>query len=358
MVRPDDDDGLRFVLSEEQLAAMLAGGGAGVLSLMPEPTTASRETGGQTIARHVGKTEAQLRERLWLEPDRKIVSSFAGLDLAESTIEEVMHANTLRIEDWANSPVRAKPLELVQQVSGEVGYGIGRETGESTRMGGVKIILKYQTHNDMPYYIVTAYVHCGAGVPKTNYKEMDHFFGVYFCQDYDLFGNTFPELVTYYRRHSPRADHLELAAEIDAFVAEHPDDLDVAFDRDYGREIDPRSWDYTIASLLADMKRLLVAEEGGIMPSERYPEMGRIFGVYFGEDFDWFGDTIPEIVSIYRNDCPGYRDLVRELDAFIAEHPDDLDTAFKEGFSLGVDLTLLGYTTASFFGELRDLLRG
>jgi len=45
--------------------------------------------GGHTLAKHVGRTEAQLRERLRLEPKRDVVSSFAGLAQAERAISEV-----------------------------------------------------------------------------------------------------------------------------------------------------------------------------------------------------------------------------------------------------------------------------
>jgi len=93
------------------------------------------------------------------------------------------------------------------------------------------------------------------------------------------------------------------------------------------------------------------------MPSERYPEMGLAFGIYFGQDCHLFGDTIPEMVNAFRNDCPQYRNLPRELDAFVAEHPDDLDAAFEEDFGSGFDPQFWGYTTVSFFEEIKRLLR-
>jgi hypothetical protein len=47
---------------------------------------------------------------------------------------------------------------LMQRVAGDVGYGITRETGKLTPMNEVVVVLKYQTYNGMPYYILTAYV--------------------------------------------------------------------------------------------------------------------------------------------------------------------------------------------------------
>jgi len=46
----------------------------------------------------------------------------------------------------------------MQHVAGDVGYGIERQTGKLTRMNEVVVVLKYQTCNGMPYYILTAYV--------------------------------------------------------------------------------------------------------------------------------------------------------------------------------------------------------
>lgn len=189
------------------------------------------------------------------------------------------------------------------------------------------------------------------------YSRLNYLLEVYLSQDSGFSGKTVPEIVARYRKESPRDEHLELVSEIDAFIAEHPDDLDSAFDEEYGRAFDPSQWGHTIASFLAETRRLLADEEGEIMPSERYPRMGLIFGVHFGQDFDLFGNTIPEIVSSYKNDCPEYRNLPRELDAFTAEHPDDLDAAFKEDFGSGFDPKLWGHTTASFFEEIKRLLR-
>ncbi len=43
-------------------------------------------------------------------------------------------------------------------VSGDIGYGVTRETGKLKRMNKVVVVLKYETCNGMPYYILTAYL--------------------------------------------------------------------------------------------------------------------------------------------------------------------------------------------------------
>jgi len=89
------------------------------------------------------------------------------------------------------------------------------------------------------------------------YPQMYSFFGAYLNQDYDLCGDTFEEVVEYFKRIKSRDRCLEMVREIDAFMAEHPDDLDSAFERDYGQEIDHTYWGYTTVSFLEDLKRLL-----------------------------------------------------------------------------------------------------
>ncbi|SMG59387.1 contact-dependent growth inhibition system immunity protein [Paraburkholderia susongensis] len=91
--------------------------------------------------------------------------------------------------------------------------------------------------------------------------------------------------------------------------------------------------------------------------SELYPEMDHIFAIYFGQDFDLFGETVPEIVACYKKDSPyHYEKLLRELGAFRQEHPNDLDSAFEKDYGRDFDPKLWGYTTASFFDELKRLL--
>jgi hypothetical protein len=131
----------------------------GRINLMAhEANTLKPGLGGHTLEKHVARTEAQLRERLELEPHLTRVSSFTNLERAEYAISEVMRAHTTRIRTWAASSGGGLPLTLMLHVAGDVGYGIVRQTGKLTMMNDVVVVLKYQTYNGMPYYILTAYV--------------------------------------------------------------------------------------------------------------------------------------------------------------------------------------------------------
>ncbi|WP_368623468.1 contact-dependent growth inhibition system immunity protein [Paraburkholderia sp. BR13444] len=92
---------------------------------------------------------------------------------------------------------------------------------------------------------------------ETSYPELNQLFGVYLNQDFDIWGETIPDIVACYKRDSPVADHQSMLAEIERFEKEHQHDLDVAFDQMYGHEFSPVPWGHTTASFLEELKRLL-----------------------------------------------------------------------------------------------------
>ena len=126
----------------------------GRVSLEMHEAKAGGRVSGHTLRKHVGRTEAQLRERLRLEPTRRVVSSFTDIEQAEWAISETMRANTLRIKEWASSPT--DDLVLNKDVGRKIGHAIIRESGRLVNSSRVVVVLKYETHNGMPYYILTA----------------------------------------------------------------------------------------------------------------------------------------------------------------------------------------------------------
>jgi len=114
--------------------------------------------GGHTLLKHIGKTEAQLRTRLAAEPGRMIVSSFHSLQAAEWAISKVMRANAPSVKVWASSSNRGSKLTLTDQVGRTVGHGVVRGGVGVINLSKVKIVLKHETYNGMPYYVLTAYL--------------------------------------------------------------------------------------------------------------------------------------------------------------------------------------------------------
>jgi hypothetical protein len=124
-----------------------------------EATAATPRLGGHTIKKHVGRTEAQLRERLVVEPGRTMVSSFYNLRAAEQAISEVMRANAAKIKTWSHAPNnQGTKLTLIGTASGNVGYGVIRGMDTFVKTNKVKVILKHEAYNGMPFYVLTAYL--------------------------------------------------------------------------------------------------------------------------------------------------------------------------------------------------------
>ncbi|AOE91265.1 hypothetical protein LBM341_03011 [Ralstonia solanacearum] len=130
----------------------------GRINLMQHEARVLKGPGGHTILKHVGKTEAELRARLAAEPNRMIVSSFHSLQDAEWAISKAMRANVVSIKAWAQSASRGSRLALTDQVGRTIGHGVDRNSGKLVNLSKVKIVLKYETYNGMPYYVLTAYL--------------------------------------------------------------------------------------------------------------------------------------------------------------------------------------------------------
>ncbi|MBC8725995.1 hypothetical protein F6X37_32020 [Paraburkholderia sp. 31.1] len=126
----------------------------GRVNLQMHEAKGGSRIGGHTLLKHVGRTEAQLRERLRLEPEKKVVSSFVNLEEAEWAISETMRANALQIHAWTKAPNRV--LTLRKDVGRKVGYALVRKIDRLVDSSKVEVVLKYGTYNGMPYYILTA----------------------------------------------------------------------------------------------------------------------------------------------------------------------------------------------------------
>lgn len=134
---------------------------AGRISLMRhEAVSEASRIGGHTIRKHVGWTEAQLRQRLAetasMRRPPQMISTFDDLAMAERTISRGLQAHKVAIQSWARSGARTN-LPLEYSAGREVGFGIERASGQVQRLSRIKIVLKKETYNGMPYYILTAY---------------------------------------------------------------------------------------------------------------------------------------------------------------------------------------------------------
>ena len=94
-----------------------------VLPETPEAPTTSRDAtardlsvdekrGGHTLARHVGRTDEQLSERLRRETGISAASTYTNRQIAERTVGRVLDAERSRIATWARRSTNRPNLAL------------------------------------------------------------------------------------------------------------------------------------------------------------------------------------------------------------------------------------------------------
>ena len=115
------------------------------------------QQGGHTLAKHVGRTEAQLRQRLVDEPARDVVSSFATKESAEESISEALQCFKSEIEAWAPTAKAGARFWRTYPAGKDVGYAIFRNTVKLENLQCVRFGLQARQEAGRLYYIVTAY---------------------------------------------------------------------------------------------------------------------------------------------------------------------------------------------------------
>ncbi|MEY4583117.1 MAG: hypothetical protein RL701_7820 [Pseudomonadota bacterium] len=151
------DIGVPLAMSALLGAARLAAVRGGRISLIEHEAQAGSKLGGHTIAKHVGRTETQLRARLAAEPRVQVASTFANIRDAEEAISKVLRLESAAVKAWAQAATPASALRLTRDVGVQVGTGVVRATGQLSRLQKVRVVLVYKSYNGMPYYILTAF---------------------------------------------------------------------------------------------------------------------------------------------------------------------------------------------------------
>ncbi len=111
--------------------------------------------GGHTIARHVGRTDAQLTARLARE-SIAAASTFADLESAERIVARALAANERRVRQWIER--RGPRSNLAIRYRARDGLPTGRlmRRGDdsSREVTGAVVVLRWR---DDGYYVLTSY---------------------------------------------------------------------------------------------------------------------------------------------------------------------------------------------------------
>ncbi|MFT8246094.1 RNase A-like domain-containing protein [Roseomonas sp. BN140053] len=118
---------------------------------------AEEAAGGHTIARHVGRTEAQLRARLAAETKIPAATTFRSLAEAERFVSQVMRARAADIASWAHTAAPGATKAFTQDAGQVVGRGVVRATGALQDMTKLRVVLRKTAVQGRIYFVLTAF---------------------------------------------------------------------------------------------------------------------------------------------------------------------------------------------------------
>lgn len=109
------------------LGVMPAGGGTAATQCVPETFAEGwlqfqEEAGGHTLARHVGKTDQELVDRLRHDRNISSASTFTDPETASAAIQAALTRNAAALNRW----VRGAPVGATRAVDYDAGTEVGR----------------------------------------------------------------------------------------------------------------------------------------------------------------------------------------------------------------------------------------
>jgi hypothetical protein len=89
-----------------------------------------------------------------------------------------------------------------------------------------------------------------------------------------------------------------------------------------------------------------------------YTALSQFMGGWFHQDFDIEGNSVAEILGAFRAVTPleEQKTLKSDIQRFLDDHPNDLDSAFEETFKPDIIAAAFSGSTRGFLEEIRDLL--
>ena len=141
-----------------KLGKLLRRGAPGTASrLVPGGGLAAHEAaGGHVLAKHVGKSDADLLARIAREPKISGDSTFATREIAEAAIADVISANSSLIRAWLSGTGRKLPISG-RSMSGPVGRHVAQGSTTITDVAGIRAVLVRDPNMPTGYRIQTAF---------------------------------------------------------------------------------------------------------------------------------------------------------------------------------------------------------
>jgi Bacterial CdiA-CT RNAse A domain len=165
--REERDGGERSESDERNSSADASAGASSYgnssagLSGAPHDLSADEAQGGHTLSKHVGRSDAELQERLQAEPNISAASTWTDRAAAEAAVGSALAANRSKIEEWTGRGARRPNLAI--DYRGDPAKPVGRcmRHGSSVAVAASDAVVVLKSARDGDgYYVLTTYPEC------------------------------------------------------------------------------------------------------------------------------------------------------------------------------------------------------
>ena len=112
--------------------------------------------GGHTLARHVGKTDRELAERLQREPQISSASTYTDRATAERVVAAALSSAGRSFAVWRDRSGRRPNFVLHYSASSPIGRSITRRRPEATPCERAVVVLRWDDRRRQ-FYVLTSY---------------------------------------------------------------------------------------------------------------------------------------------------------------------------------------------------------
>jgi hypothetical protein len=113
------------------------------------------QRGGHTLDRHVGRTDAELQQRLERERNISAASTWTDRTTAEEVVAQAVRAERRRIESWMRRGERRPNLALHYDAGRTIGRSLRRGDNQAVPCTGAVIVLKASGPDS--FFVLTTY---------------------------------------------------------------------------------------------------------------------------------------------------------------------------------------------------------
>src|SRR5262245_22101953 len=114
------------------------------------------QMGGHTLARHVGKSDAELRDRLRREPQIASASTYTDRATADAVVGAALSSAGRRFDAWRNRTGRRPNFVLHFAAGHVIGRSVARGRLEAAPCENALVIIRWDDRRQQ-FYVLTSY---------------------------------------------------------------------------------------------------------------------------------------------------------------------------------------------------------